>query len=193
MNTVIKRMKTKQELNEEFVEIQAAQKTPEKFEVLYNRYYEQILLYVYQRMDSKEIAYDVTQQVFMKALANIKKYKNKGVPFSAWLYKIAANELTNYFKKNQKQRSINIESVQLEVITDELGEESIDDLYNKVVQAISSLPGPDLNLIEMRFMENRPFKEIADILSITETNAKVKVYRLIDKLKKQLAHLNPNL
>jgi len=189
MDVVKTNHKTKEQISLEYEEIKAAQKNPAHFEVLYDRYYEQILLYIYQRVDSKDIAFDITQQAFMKALANIKKYKNKGVPFSAWLYRIASNELNSFFKKNKSQQCVNAESTQIYNIAQEIEEESLDDMYNVLVQAIGSLAQDEIDLIQMRYFENRAFKEIAQILSITENNAKVKVYRIIDKLKIQVKNI----
>lgn len=186
MGTVALNHKSDLEIEQEFIEIQAAQKNPARFEVLYNRYHEQIFRFIYQRMDSEEIAFDITSQVFMKALSNIKNYKNKGVPFSAWLYRIASNEMNSFFKKNKQTRTVNAESSHIESIAEEMEEETLDDMYQTLMGVITDLPEKDLMLIEMRYFEHRPFKEIADILSITETNAKVKVYRIIDKLKKMV-------
>jgi len=186
MDILSKQHKPVHEIEDEQRLIIIAQKDPAQFEVLYNRYHEQMFRFVYQRLDSKETAFDITQQVFMKALSNIKKFQPKGVPFSAWLYRIATNELNTYFKKNTRQRTVNIETAQLEAMADDIEEETIDDLYTKLVQQIGTLPEEELSLIEMRYFEYRPFKEIGDILSITENNAKVKVYRIIDKLKKLL-------
>ena len=77
-------------------QIKAAQSNARNFEPLYNAYYERILNFVYLRVESKDIAYDVTAQVFVTALENIKRYISKGVPLSAWLFRIAINELNRY-------------------------------------------------------------------------------------------------
>ena len=58
--------------------------------------------------------------------------------------------------------------------------------YERVAKAVAQLEEEDLQLVEMRFMEKRPFKEVAEILGITENNAKVKLYRALEKLKKIL-------
>lgn len=186
MEIGIKQHISKQEIESEQGQISAAQKDPAKFEVLYNRYHEQLFRFVYKRLDSKEIAFDLTQQVFMKALAGIQKYRFKGLPFSAWLYRIATNELNSLFKKNSKLRTVNIETTHIEQLADEIEEETIDDLYKKLLPLIGALADDELNLIEMRYFENRAFREIGNILSITENNAKVKVYRIINKLKSKL-------
>lgn len=164
--------------------IEAAKLNPAMFAGLYDKYYEQIFRFVYQRMDDKEQAFDVTQQVFVKAMEKLPKYEFKGVPFASWLYRIASNEVIDLFRKEKAYRTVNIDSVNVYGIMEEMQESKIDELHDKIVSIISDLPEEELQMIEMRFFEKRSFKEIAEILEMTENNAKVKTYRILDKLKK---------
>jgi len=175
--------------HEEMLEIEEAKKNPAKFEALYVRYHEQIFRYVYQRMDDKDEAKDVTQQIFLKAITNLKNYEYKGVPFASWLYRIAKSETMEAHRQNQKTRAVNIDDTHIADVMGELGEKEIDkvELYgDKLADAIAELEDDDLQLIEMRFFEKRSFKEIGEILEITENYAKVRTYRVIDKLKLKL-------
>ena len=79
-------------LQEELSWISSAKKDPERFGPLYKKYHEQIFRYVYQRMDDQDLAFDVTSQVFIKAMNNLHKFEYRGVPFSSWLYRIAKSE-----------------------------------------------------------------------------------------------------
>ncbi len=176
---------TKDQLDAEAAEVEAAKKDPAKFEVLYNRYYEQIFRYLYQRLDSKEEAFDLTSEVFLKAMLNLSRFEYKGVPFSSWLYKIAFNELNQAFRANKVKRTINIDSTSVHEIIEEM-EEGKEDYKPLLKSAINRLSDADLNLVEMRFFEKRPFKEIGNILEITENNAKVKLYRVLDKLREMM-------
>ena len=176
--------KTEKEVNSELAEIELAKKNPRNFEVLYNRYYEQIFRYLYSRVDNKHLASDLTSQVFYKAMLNIDNYSFKGVPFASWLYRIAFNEMNMYFRKDAKSRTVNIESHQIEGLFEEIEEELYSEEKEKLVKVLASLSDERLSLIEMRFFEKRSFKDIADIMGITENNAKVKVYRTLDKIKK---------
>ncbi len=175
---------TADEIAKERAVIELAKNNPEKFAALYDNYYEQIFRFVYQRVNEKEQAYDTTQQIFLKALNNLYKYEFRGVPFSAWLYRIASSEVNDLFRKEKAQRTVNIESVAIYSMVEEMEETKIDFYHDKIVEIISALPEDELQLLEMRFFEKRAFKEIAEILDITENNAKVKTYRVIDKLKK---------
>jgi RNA polymerase sigma-70 factor (ECF subfamily) len=175
---------TETDLANEQAIVEAAKKDASRFAVLYDKYYEQIFRFIYQRVDDKEAAFDATQQTFMKALSNLYKYEFRGVPFASWLYRIASSEVNNLFRAQKAQRTVNIESVSVYHIIEEIQESKIDQYHDKIVDIISDLPEDELQLIEMRFFEKRAFKEIAEILEITENNAKVKTYRILDKLKK---------
>lgn len=165
-----------------------AKKDSQFFAPIYKKYHEQIYRFVYQRMDREEDAEDITSQVFLKALINLGKYKFQGHPFSSWLYKIALNEVNQYYRKNKNQRVINIQSEQdLKVIVEEAGCEEYDNEKKKaLLNGLADLKEEKLALIEMRFFEKRSFKEIAEILGITENNAKVRTYRVLEEMKKNM-------
>jgi RNA polymerase sigma-70 factor (ECF subfamily) len=173
-------------LNEQ-QEIEAAKVDPSKFEVLYNRYYEPILQFVYKRVEGKEAAFDITSQVFLNAMLKLAQFKFMGTPFSSWLYRIALNEINMMYRKDKVQRSIKVEEHELKSVIQEINpDEDIDAQYNRVAEVLSDFEEEDIQLVELRFFEKRAFKEIGDIMNITENNAKVKLYRLLDKLKAQL-------
>jgi len=136
-------------------------------------------------MDDKDLAFDVTSQVFMKALTNIHKYQFRGVPFASWLYRIAKSEVYQSFKESNKTRTVNIETTQVYDIIEELDEDRTEELREQVIELIGDLPDKDLQLIEMRYFEKRSYKEIGEILEMTENNAKVRAYRILKKLQKQ--------
>ncbi len=174
---------TNQRLEEELSWIMRAQKDPESFSPLYKKYHEQIFRYIYQRMDDEELAFDITSQVFMKALNNINKYEYRGVPFSSWLYRIAKSELYQAFRDRKAERTVNIESFHLYEIIEEIDDDYTEEKKKRLFDALAKMKEKDMQLIEMRFFEKRSFKEIGEILEITENNAKVKAFRAIEKLK----------
>jgi RNA polymerase sigma-70 factor (ECF subfamily) len=177
---------TAEQMNQEQVQVEAAKKDPNFFAPLYNKYYKQIFGYVYQRMDDKETAFDVTAQVFLKALTNLGKYEFKGVPFASWLYRIAQSEVYQMFRDKKAKKTVNADIGDLKFIFEEIEENYYEEYTPKVMKLIKELPEDDLKLIEMRFFEKRPFKEIAEIMNITENNAKVKLYRILERIKKTI-------
>ena len=180
---------TNEQMHEELVWIEAAKSNPERFAPLYNKYYKQIFNYVYQRLESKDTAFDITAQVFLKALTNIGKYEFKGVPFASWLYRIAHNEVMQLYRANKNSRSINADIGDLRFICEENESPFFEEYIPAIKQLIQELNEDDLQMVELRYFERRAFKEIAEILEITEVNAKVRMHRIIEKLKKALSRL----
>jgi RNA polymerase sigma-70 factor (ECF subfamily) len=178
--------KTTEQLDEEKVLILKAQNNSKDFEPLYNEYFERIFRFVYQRVESKEEAADITSQVFLKALVNLKHFQIREIPFSAWLYRIAINEISSFYSKSKKDRLVNVDTMQLNNLFEESNSDLKEERIERILVALKHLTGDDLILVEMRFFEERSFKEIADIMKITENNAKVKVYRAIDKMKQKI-------
>jgi RNA polymerase sigma-70 factor (ECF subfamily) len=174
---------TNQRIEEELDWIRRAQRDPESFGPLYRKYHEQIFRYIYQRMDDEETAFDVTSQVFLKALNNIHRYEYRGVPFSSWLYRIAKSELYQSFRDRKSQRTVNIDSYQLHELIEEFEEDDKELNRKKLFVCLKLMKEKDMQLLEMRFFEKRSFREIGEILNITENNAKVRAFRSIEKLK----------
>lgn len=174
---------SREQITAEEAEIDAARGNPAKFAPLYNRYYARILGFVYQRVETKDDAYDITAQTFIAALENIGKYKSLGVPFSAWLFRIALNELSSYYRKSKVRQSINIDDTQVVDVLTELGAENSAITDARLMKAMQQLEPSEIQLLEMRFFDKRPFKEVCEVLNISETAAKARVYRLLERLK----------
>mmetsp|Transcript_17744 Transcript_17744/g.20519 ORF Transcript_17744/g.20519 Transcript_17744/m.20519 type:complete len:189 (-) Transcript_17744:1840-2406(-) len=175
---------TNDRLQEELGIIQAAKDNPERFGPLYQKYHEQIFRYIYQRMDDEHLAFDVTSQVFIKALKNLHKYEYRGVPFSSWLYRIAKSELYQAFRDRKARRTVSVESMHLFEMVEEFEEDDSATNKKKLLQCLSLLKDGDLQLIELRYFEKRSYREIGEILEITENNAKVRTFRALERLKK---------
>src|SRR5688572_20619371 len=139
-------------------QIEGAQRNPREFRYLYDKYYKQIFLFVYRRTDDESLTADITQQVFLKALQNIGSFTYKGVPFSAWLYRIATNEVAQHFRDNKKTRTVCLESNDLNVLAEESNGIELEK-KEAMYKAMRLLSTPELELIEMRFFEKRSFKE----------------------------------
>lgn len=175
---------TLEAMQQEWVEIQAAQKNPSLFRPLYHRYYNQIFHFVYKRTANEELTGDICSQVFLKAMQRLDGYTFKGVPFSAWLFRIASNEVAQYYRKTQKNRVVSIEDQNINHVLDEMETDDMAPYRAVLIQSLDYLKESDLEILELRFFEKRPFKEVADILGITESNAKVRTYRVLERLKK---------
>ncbi len=181
---------TQEELQQELKLIEMAQRQPERFGVLYDRYYRQIFLFVYKRTGDEELAADLVSQVFLKAMVNLPKYQYKGVPFSAWLYRIASNEVSQHFRDKKGDRVVSIETKSavraLKDLSENLDDGEAEKLIRIMMDTIREMDPEDVQIIELRFFEGRPFLEVGYILGITENNAKVRVYRILERVKKKM-------
>ncbi len=184
---------SREQIQAEWQEIQAAQRDRMYFRPLYERYFESIYRYIFKRTADPELAGDLCQQVFLKAMQKLDSYRFMGLPFSAWLYRIAGSEIAMHYRQNQRQRVVSMDGTDLLRLGEEVVEEHVnpflrDELQSALVQALNELKPSDLEIIELRFFEHRPFREIAEILDITESNAKVRTYRALERLKKAMKH-----
>lgn len=180
---------TSEQLLRENEIIEAAKKNPERFEPIYKKYHEQIFRYVYQRMDDKEMAHDVTSQIFLKAITKLHKYEFRGVPFSSWLYRIAMSEVYQYLKDKSAERTVNVDTSGLSEMMDDMEDEDRFADKERLIRLIGELPEEELQIIEMRYFEKRSYREIGEILGIEENNAKVKSFRIVGKLKKSFQQM----
>jgi len=135
-------------------------------------------------MEDPEQAHDVASQVFIKAIKNLSKYEDRGVPFGSWLYRIAKSELYQSYREMQSNRTVSMEHVQIPIF-DTLFFDNQEFEHNQslLLSAMQKLKEEQLKLIEMRFFEQLSFKEIGESIGITENNAKVKTFRALEKLR----------
>ena len=161
----------------------ASQKNPENFGPLYRIYHESIYRYICNRIDCIDKASDITSMVFMKALLNIKKYEYRGLPFSSWLFRIAKSELNQSYREKKVKRTVSLDNIKLSEMMDEIIPNHCEKNRKQLLEAISRLKYEHVELIEMRFFEKRSYREMGQILNITENNAKVKTFRVLTKLR----------
>jgi len=182
---------TPEQIAQEALLVKAAQKKPEVFGLLYEKYYAQIFAFIFRRTAEKQLAADITAQTFLAALNHLGKYKFNNLPFSAWLYRIAINEINAFYKKSKRTHVISISTEQATFFLENIAQdqENNDELEKKLhalAQALTNLKVSELELIQLRFFDDKSFAEIGQILALTETNARVKTFRVLEKLKKIL-------
>lgn len=173
-------------VNSEQELIEAAKKNPQQFRPLYEKYFKDVFLFINRRMDDEHTAADFAQQVFLKAMQHLKYYEYRGVPFGAWLLRIASNEVNQFYRDKKRERVVSMERSDISDVLDENDSHLMNERSESALRAIKKLSGEDLELIEMRFFEKRSFAEIAEIKGMTENNAKVKMHRILERVRKQL-------
>lgn len=169
-------------------EVQRAKQDPKAFKPLYERYYGKIYGFLFKRVNDEQAAADLASQTFLNALLNLKKYEFRGLSFSAWLYRIAVNLSTDFFRQNKKNRGLYLDpdktsDLFLEMVDE--GDDEEEDLLQelKLPMAFEALSPKELELVELRFFEEMSFKEIAFIMNLTEGNARTKTHRVLRKMK----------
>lgn len=178
---------SKEQIFNESQIIEEARKDPGRFGILYEKYYRQIFVFVFRRVGDEDLAGDIVSDAFLKAMVALPKYEAKGLPFSAWLFRIALNEVNMYYRKSSRQRVVSIDQTNIgEMIAEVGGEKESEENRQLVMKLMGTLAPEDMHFLELRFFEKRAFAEIGEILGITENNAKVRTYRILDKLKKVL-------
>ena len=176
----------------EKVLVERAKNDPEAFGDLYDEYYPKIFGYILKRTASIEVAQDVTSEVFFKALKNIGKFHWRGVPFSSWLYRIAANEITNNFKGARRRQVlteevsefVNLSSPSPEIEIAQAEEElRKHEEFLTLHEAITKLPVKYQEVITLRFFEKKHLKEIGEILGKKEGTVKSLLHRGLERLR----------
>lgn len=156
------------------------------FGLLYDHYQPQIYRFIMLKIGRREEAEDLTHQVFLNAWQNIKGYKHKGFPFSSWLYRIARNQVIDFYRT--KKETIDIENVE----EPDSGEMSLGETLDlniaigKVRDAILNLNHEQQDVIIMRFVNDLTPKEIALALDKPESTVRVLQHRAIKNLQEIL-------
>jgi len=178
------------DLNEERELVKKAKKDPEAFGKLYDKYYSQIFGYILKRVANLDIAKDICSETFLKALKNIWKFRWKNISFGAWLYRIANNEIANFFRK-RKYKLVSLEKIsepidggnpEIELIEAEKKIKEYQD-FLKIQKEISKLEIKYQEVITLRFFEKKKIKEIAEILGKREGTIKSLLHRGLEKLR----------
>ena len=174
---------TDEEIREEQKIVEQSRKDSKAFGILYEKYFDRIYNYLFRQTDDEELAGDLTSQTFINALHHLPKYEFRGLPFSAWLYKIAGNEVNKHYRKTKGKKVFSIEEEKVKELVAQADEQWDEELIQRLLAYMSDLPTDMIQVLELRFFEDKDFKEIAFILDITESGAKMRTYRALDKLR----------
>ncbi len=185
--------KGKMDLEREKELVCRAKNDTQAFGELYDEYYNRIFGYVLRRTASIDVAQDITSEVFFKALKNIKNFHWRGVPFSAWLYRIATHEITNDFRRKKRRQLLAEEvansigasnfSAEAEIAQAET-ELQKHEGFISIHKNISKLPIKYQEVITLRFFEKKQLKEIGTILGKREGTIKSLLHRGLERMRK---------
>lgn len=156
---------------------------------IYERYYQAIYNYIFYRVSDDSLAEDLTAEVFLKALEAIESFAFRGVPFSAWLYRIAGNLVIDHFRRQPKQPSLPLEETQ--IFSDE---NPIDVLERGLTQqelrrALDGLTEDQKQVIILKFVDGLSNTEVARVLGKTEGAIKSLQHRALAALARRLGEM----
>jgi len=163
--------------------VEAAQRDPVRFGELYEIYFESVYGFVARRVGGREVAEDLTADVFQRALAQLPRYEWRGAPFGAWLIRIAANLLSDYHKRSAREQAGAVDE-----LPDPVSEPDIEAVEDRarLFRFAGDLPGDQRRVIFGRFVEEKSVREIARELGKTEGAVKQLQLRALQKLRKQM-------
>jgi len=161
--------------------VRAAQKDPARFADLYETHFDAVYAFIARRVQSRDIAEDLTSDVFHKALAALARFDWRGVPFGVWLFRIAANVVTDQWKRSTKESSEDPP----ELATDTDFEEAVQ--RARLFRRVDDLPPDQRRVVQMRFSEGKSIREIASALRRTEGAVKQLQFRALQTLRAQVS------
>ncbi len=174
--------------SEETIIQQAVQGDADAFGMLYERYVTQIYNYIYYRTGNTHDAEDLTERVFMRAMRHIGNYRNRGVPFSAWLYRIAHNLVANWYRDTSRRKEIPLQDVIPMQPRQEHPESSVLEAEEReaLLRVIRRLPPERQQLLILKFVERLSNAEIGAIMGRTEGAIKSLYHRTLLALRDEM-------
>jgi RNA polymerase sigma-70 factor, ECF subfamily len=158
--------------NDEQAQVEAAQTDPARFEELYEANFDRVYAFVARRTANRELAQDLTSEVFQRALAGLGGFKWQGMPFVAWCIGIARNVVAQHAYRSPA-----------ECVLPDLGADDGAERRTMMLQAIDSLPDDQKQVIVRRFFQQRSMREIAQELGRSEGAVKQLQLRALRKLR----------
>ena len=163
--------------------IEAAQQDPARFADLYEVNFERVYAYAVRRVRDRAEAEDVTAEVFHQALANLKRFEWRGIPFAAWLFRIAANLISDRWQRSG--REISDEET---IDAAQTSPAEIEEVERRATlfKLVDTLPAEQKNVVVLRFVEQKSIKEVARQIRKTEGAVKQLQFRALSNLRARM-------
>ena len=160
---------------------------PDIWARLYEEYFPKIYRYIVLRVQNRTEAEDLAEQVFLKALESSPSFKWRGAPVSAWLFRIARNQVIDYWRTDKSKRMLPVdESLISGAIEPEEAAERNSDIQ-LMIQAVGQLTQAQRDVIELRFAGELSTAEVAKILGKSQGAVKVLQHSALSSLRRKLS------
>lgn len=166
------------EQTDERLLVEAAQKDPARFAELYEIHFERVYAFIARRVGNREAAEDLTSDVFYKALTNLKRFEWRGVPFGAWLLRIAVNAIVDRSKRHGREIAVEDPPE----LSTRPGLRQVEDRA-RLFRLVDQLPEDQRHVVVMRFAEQKSVREIAQHLGRSEGAVKQLQFRGLENLR----------
>lgn len=168
--------------------VQLAKQDKDAFGEIYERYLTKIYNYIYYRTSNQQDAEDLTAKVFYRALSHIENYVDKGVPFQAWLYRIAHNLVANFHRDKSRRKIIPLDDYVAHTLKSDAPDIQAETSEQKahLMEAIHRLPADRQQLILLKFIEQKSNAEIGQIMERTEGAIKSLYHRTLLALRDEI-------
>jgi RNA polymerase sigma-70 factor (ECF subfamily) len=164
--------------------IEAAKRDPKNFAELYETHFERVYAYIARRVRDRFEAQDLTSEVFHRALANLGRFEWRGVPFSAWLFRMAAHAVADHAQRMQREQTVPPEDI--------AGGTDVEEAEHcaQVFRLLRELPADQRRVLEMRFAEQKSIREIALEMDRSEGAVKQLQFRGLENLRARVGDQN---
>jgi len=173
--------------DQEIIDLCRSSQTRERgFRILLSQYKERVYWHIRRILYDHEDANDVTQDVFVKVWKSLDKFRGDSKLFS-WIYRIATNESLNYLKKQKKKKNIPLDQVS-NYLENKVQHENVtgDEIERKLHKALAKLPEKQRLVFNMKYFENLKYREISEILDISEGSLKASYHYAVKKIEENL-------
>jgi RNA polymerase sigma-70 factor (ECF subfamily) len=170
---------------DERLQIEAAQKDPACFAELYENNFERVYAYVVRRVGDRAETEDLTSEVFHHALANLRRFEWRGIPFAAWLFRIAANLISDRWQRKGRE-DVADEPEQIESAAAKGVEFEEVERRATLFRLVDTLPAEQRRVVVLRFVEQKSIKEVAREIRKTEGAVKQLQFRALTSLRARM-------
>ena len=166
--------------------IEAAQQDPSRFAELYENHFERVYAYIVRRVGNRAETEDLTSEVFHHALANLKRFEWRSIPFSAWLFRIAANLISDRWQRSGREQVADDDPQRVEAAP--VSPTEIEEVERRATlfRLVEDLPAEQRRVVVLRFVEQKSIKEVAREIRKSEGAVKQLQFRALTSLRARM-------
>ena len=181
-------MKALTQETDERLLIEAAQRDPARFADLYERNFERVYAYIVKRVQDRAESEDLTADVFHHALANLKRFEWRGIPFAVWLFRIAANVIADRWQRSGREFTDDSGIIQ----SAQVSPAEIEEVERRATlfRLVDTLPAEQKRVVVLRFVGQKSIKQVANDIRRTEGAVKQLQFRALSTLKARMEGAN---